>query len=235
MHRRIGKHQIILEEQTSFEEGRSAKPGPSSQIGAVGVCEVEGKAIHSFNICPKAPHGSQIQCCNMHRRIGKHQIILEEQTSFEEGQSAKPGPSSQIGAVGVCEVEGKGHPFLQYMPKAPHGSQIQCCNMRRRIGKHQIILEEQTSFEEGRSAKSGPGSQIGAVKWRERPSTPSIYAPRLLMGPKYNVATCVEELGSTKSYWRSKHLSKRVEVPNLAPTEHNNTRVNVSNELEGKV
>ena len=36
------------------------------------------------------------------------------------------------------------------------------------------------------------------------------------MGPKYNVATCVEELGSTKSYWRSKRLSKRVEVPNLA-------------------
>ena len=36
------------------------------------------------------------------------------------------------------------------------------------------------------------------------------------MGPKYNVATCVEELGGTKSYWRSKRLSKRVEVPNLA-------------------
>ena len=55
-----------------------------------------------------------------------------------------------------------------------------------------------------------------AVKWRERPSIPSIYAQRLPMGPKYNVATCVEELGSTKSYWRSKRLSKRVEVPNLA-------------------
>ena len=36
------------------------------------------------------------------------------------------------------------------------------------------------------------------------------------MGPKYNVATCVEELKSTKSYWRSKRLSKRAEVPNLA-------------------
>ena len=55
-----------------------------------------------------------------------------------------------------------------------------------------------------------------AVKWRERPSIPSIYAQRLPMGPKYNVATCVEELGSTKAYWRSKHLSKRTKVPNLA-------------------
>ena len=53
------------------------------------------------------------------------------------------------------------------------------------------------------------------VKWRERPSIPSIHNQRLLMGPKYNVATCVEELGCTKSYWRSKRLSKRVKVPNL--------------------
>ena len=82
----FGEHQVILEEQTSFEEGQSAKPCPGSQIGAVGHCEVEGKAIHSFNIRPKAPHGSQIQCCNMRRRIGEHQIILEEQTSLEEGQ-----------------------------------------------------------------------------------------------------------------------------------------------------
>ena len=65
------------------------KPGPGSQIGAVGRCEVEGKATHSFNIRPKAPHGPQIQCCNMRRRIGKHQDILEEQTSLEEGRSAK--------------------------------------------------------------------------------------------------------------------------------------------------
>ena len=64
----------------SFKEGKNAKPGPGSQIGAVGRCEVEAKATHSFNICPKAPHGSQMQCCNMRRRIGKHQTILEEQT-----------------------------------------------------------------------------------------------------------------------------------------------------------
>src|SRR5210317_565737 len=54
------------------------------------------------------------------------------------------------------------------------------------------------------------------MKGRERPSIPSMYAQRLPMGPKYNVALCVEELGSTKSYWRSKRLSKRVKVPNLA-------------------
>ena len=48
------------------------------------------------------------------------------------------------------------------------------------------------------------------------PSIPSIYAQRLLMGPKYNVATCVEELGNTNSCWRSKSLSKWVKVPNPA-------------------
>ena len=63
MRRRIGKHQIILEEQTSLKEGRSAKPGPGSQIGAVGIgaigcCKGEVKVHHSFNICSKAPHGS---------------------------------------------------------------------------------------------------------------------------------------------------------------------------------
>src|SRR6056300_1099770 len=65
-------------------------------------------------------------------------------------------------------------------------------------------------------AQSAKLELLVAVKWRERPSIPSIYAQRLLMGPKYNVATCVEELGSTKSYWRSKRPLKRVEVPNLA-------------------
>src|SRR5210317_2189235 len=65
-------------------------------------------------------------------------------------------------------------------------------------------------------AQAATSELLVAVKWRERPSIPSIYAQRLLMGPKYNVATCVEELGSTTSYWRSKRLSKRVEVPNLA-------------------
>ena len=117
--------------------------------------EREGKAIHSFNICPKAPHGSKIQCCNMRRRIGVHQIILEEQTSFEEGQGAKPGSGSQT-----------------YM--------------------------------------------FTPVKGRGRPSIPSIYAPRLLMGPKYNVATGREEFTSTQAYWRSKHHSKWAKVPNLA-------------------
>ena len=39
-------------------EPKSAKPGPGSQIGTVCPLEKEVKAIHSFNICPKAPHGS---------------------------------------------------------------------------------------------------------------------------------------------------------------------------------
>ena len=73
----------------------------------------------------------------------------------------------------------------------------------------------------GQSAKSlrtqaAKSELLVAVKWREGASIPSIYVQRLLMGPKYNVAMCIEELGSTKSYWRSKRLSKRVEVPNLA-------------------
>src|SRR5210317_2165019 len=225
MRRRIGEHQIILEEQTSLEEGRSAKPGPGSQIGAVGCCEVEGKAIHSFNICPKAPHGSPIQCCNMRRRIGEHQIILEEQTSLEEGRSAKPGPGRQIRAVGRHEGEGKAIHSFNVCPKAPHGSQIQGCNMRRRIGEHQIILEEQTSFEERvempNQAQAAKSELLVAVKWRERPSIPPIYAQRLLMGPKHKVATCVEELGSTKSYWRSKRLSKRGSKCQTRPRQPN--------------
>jgi len=37
----------------------------------------------------------------------------------------------------------------------------------------------------------------------EKTTIPSIYAQRLLMGHNNNVATCVEELGSTKTYRRS--------------------------------
>ena len=122
MLQKIQVHPKVLEEQTSIEEGQSAKPGPGSQIGAVCPLEKEVKDIHSFNIRPKAPHWSQMQCCNMRRRIGKHQIILEEQTSFEEGQSAKPGLGSQIGAVGCCEGEVKVHHSFNICPKARHGS-----------------------------------------------------------------------------------------------------------------
>ena len=50
---------------------------------------------------------------------------------------------------------------------------------------------------------------------RYRPSIPSLYSKRLPIGSKLNVATRVEELGSTKAYRRSKHLSKRAKVPNL--------------------
>lgn len=54
------------------------------------------------------------------------------------------------------------------------------------------------------------------MKERERTNIPSIYAQRLFIGPKYNVATSIEEMGSTKIYRRSKHALKRVKVPNLA-------------------
>ena len=41
-----------------------------------------------------------------------------------------------------------------------------------------------------------------AVKGRERSTIPSMYAQRLFMGHQNNVATFVEELGSTKTYRR---------------------------------
>ena len=64
--------------------GAKCQIWPSRQIRAVGHCEWEGEVHHSFNICPKALHGSPKQCCNMHRRIGKHQNIQEEWTRFKE-------------------------------------------------------------------------------------------------------------------------------------------------------
>ena len=65
-------------------------------------------------------------------------------------------------------------------------------------------------------AQAAKSELLVAMKGREWHTIPSIYAQRLPMGFKYNVATCVEELGSTKTYWRSKHLLKRTKVPNLA-------------------
>ena len=165
MRRRTGRYHNIQEEQTSFEEGRSAKPGPGSQIGAVCPREKETRDIHSFNICPKASHGAQIQCCNKQRRIGPHRNIQEEQTSIEEGKSA---------------------PNLAQAAKSEH---------------------------------------FVPVKRRQGTSIPSIYAQRLPMGPKYNVATCIEELGCTNTYRRSKHLSKRAKVPNTWPRQPNWSRL----------
>src|SRR5210317_1089871 len=113
MLRKIQVHPKVLEEQTYIEEAQSAKPGPGSQIGAVCPLEKEVKASHSFNICPKAPHGSYLTCTNMLRKIYTHPRVLEEQTSIEEGQSAKPGPGGQIGAVCSPWKGGECHPFLQ--------------------------------------------------------------------------------------------------------------------------
>ena len=65
-------------------------------------------------------------------------------------------------------------------------------------------------------AQEAKSEMIVAVTGRERHTIFSIYAQRLLMGPKYNSATSLEELGSNKIYRRSKCASKMVEVPNLA-------------------
>ena len=54
------------------------------------------------------------------------------------------------------------------------------------------------------------------AKRRQGTSIPSIYAQRLPMGPKYNVATGREELDFTITYRRSKRHSKRAKVPNPA-------------------
>ena len=57
--------------------------------------------------------------------------------------------------------------------------------LRRRIGMHQKVQEEQTSFKEGQSAKSDLAAKLEllvAVKGRERSTIPSIYAQRILMG-----------------------------------------------------
>ena len=42
------------------------------------------------------------------------------------------------------------------------------------------------------------------------------------MGPKYNAATSLEELGSTKTYRRSKCTPNRVKVPNLTQAAKSN-------------
>ena len=127
---RIKKHQSILEEQTSFEEGQSAKPGPTSQIGAVGRCEVEGKVIHSFNIYPKATHGSQIQCCNMRRRIGEHQISYWRSKRLSKRVKV-PNLSQAAKSELLVTVKWRERPSIPSIyakggPKAPHGSQMQC-------------------------------------------------------------------------------------------------------------
>ena len=43
---------------------------PNSQIGIVGCREGKGKAHHTFGICPKALHGSQIQFCKSIVELG---------------------------------------------------------------------------------------------------------------------------------------------------------------------
>ena len=71
------------------------------------------------------------------------------------------------------------------MPKGSSWVMKTLMQLRRRIGKHQHVQEEQTSFKEGQSAKPDPAAKfelLVTVKGRERSTIPSIYAQGLLMG-----------------------------------------------------
>src|SRR5210317_539904 len=101
---------------------------------------------------------------------------------------------------------GEGHPFLQYMPKGSSwvpNAMLQQAEKNSPPPKHTGGV---TSFEVAQSAKSGPGSQIGALcplgKEVKAINSSSIYAQRLLMGPQCNVATGREEFTCTQTYWR---------------------------------
>ena len=104
--------------------------------------------------------------------------------------------------------------------KAPFGSHIKCYNKLRRIGEHQNIQEESMNLEGGKSAKSGPGSQIGAVCFCDREKKATPFLQYMLKGsiwvPYTDVTTSLEELGGIKTYRRSKHTWKVAKVPNLA-------------------
>ena len=83
---------------------------------------------------------------------------------------------------------GEGHPFLQYMPK---GSSWDLGNMYKHAAKHSGASKSSGGanvHQRGpKSAKPAPRqpnqSCLPPVNRRWRPSIPSIYAQRLLMGP----------------------------------------------------
>src|SRR5210317_23264 len=180
---------------------------------------MEGMAIHSFNRCPKAPHGPQIQCCNVRRRIRKHQIILKQQTSFEDAEVPNPAQAAKSElSVAVKWGEGASIPSIdvQRLPMGPKYNVATCVEELGSTKSYWRSKRLSKTVEVPNPAQAAKLELLVAAKWKERPSIPSIYAQRLPMGPKYNVATCIEELGSTKSYWRSKRLSKRVKITNLA-------------------
>src|SRR6056300_1313293 len=74
------------------------------------------KDIHAFNICPKAVHGAQIQCCNKQRRIGPHRNIQEEQTSSKRAKVPNLAQAGESEPFAPAKRR-QGHPCLQYMPK----------------------------------------------------------------------------------------------------------------------
>src|SRR6056300_1218349 len=106
--------------------------------------------IHSFNICPKASHGSKIHWTNMLQKIQWHPKILEEQMSSEElAKIAKPmAQAAKLEPFAPVKKRMRDIHSFNICPKASHGSQIHWTNMLQKSQWHQKILEEQTSSEE---------------------------------------------------------------------------------------
>src|SRR5210317_812134 len=90
------------------------------------------------------PKGSSWVLSNMCKHAAKNsgapKSSVEEQTSIEEVQSAKPGPGSQIGAVCPSEKEVQAIHSYTKCPKAPHGSYLTCANMLQKIQVHPRVL-----------------------------------------------------------------------------------------------
>ena len=96
-------------------------------------------------------------------------------------ESVKSGPGSQIGAVGCCEWERKAHYSFNI-----------CYQQYIEIGTQKAFTFRSKHASKSQSAKPGPQatkSELSvAVKGKERPTIPSIYAQSVCMGLKYNAA-----------------------------------------------
>ena len=94
LRRRIGKHQNVQEEKTHFQEGQSAKSDPAANFELLVAVKwrerstipyilslpfTDGKVHHSLYFMTHEK-GSWVMktLMQLHRRIGKHQNVLEE-------------------------------------------------------------------------------------------------------------------------------------------------------------